>query len=87
MAVDTPHAYRDFTGMSQPCVPPVHLHQQNTSSSTADEMPFNRDGLLTNRKAEQRMSLQETPLSKECLKTNQQDGLKRYIMMVGRLVD
>jgi hypothetical protein len=87
MAVDTPHAYRDFTGMSQPCVPPVHLHQQNTGTSTADEMTFSRDGLLTYRKAEQPMSLQETPLSKEYLKTNQQDELKRYIMMVGRMID
>lgn len=87
MAVDTPHEYRDFTGMLQPCVPPVHLHQQNTGSSTADEIPFSRDGLLAYRKAEQLMSLQGTPLSKECLKTNQQDELKRYIMMVGRMID
>lgn len=86
MAVDTPHEYRDFTGMSQPCVPPVHL-QQNIGSLTADEIPFSRDGLLTYRKAEQLMSLQGTPLSKECLKTNQQDELKRYIMMVGRMID
>ncbi|XP_023726114.1 uncharacterized protein LOC111874655 isoform X3 [Cryptotermes secundus] len=81
MVVDTPHEYRDFTGMSQPCVTPVHL-QQNIGSLTADEIPFSRDGLLTYRKAEQLMSLQGTPLSKECLKTNQQDELKRYIMML-----
>jgi hypothetical protein len=87
MATDTPHACRDFVGMSQPHVPLIHLHQQNTGSSTADEMPFNQDELLIYRKAEQPVSLQETPLSKECLKTNKEDELKRYIMMVCRMID
>jgi hypothetical protein len=85
MATSTPHALRDFMGMSQPRVPPVHLHQPSTRSSAADEMPFSRDGLLAYRKAEQPMSLQETTLSKECPKTNQEDELKRYIMMVCRV--
>jgi hypothetical protein len=85
MAMDTPHAHRDFIGVSQPRVPPIHLHQQSTGLSAAGEMPFSQDGLLTYRKAEQPMSLQEPPLSKECLKTNQEDELKRYIMMVCRI--
>lgn len=85
MATDTPHVQRGFMGVCQPRVLPIHLHQQSTHLSTSDEMPFRQDGLLTYRKAEQPMSLQETPLSKEYLKTDQEDELKRYIMMVCRV--
>jgi hypothetical protein len=79
MAADTP--FKDHVGMSQSQVPPVHL-QQNTGSSTADEMPFSRDGLLTFRKAEQPVPLQATSVSRGSLKINQEGELKKYIMMV-----
>lgn len=79
MAADTP--FKDHVGMSQSQVPPVHL-QQNTGSSTADEMPFSRDGLLTFRKAEQPVPLQATSVSRGSLKINQEGELKKYIMML-----
>ena len=86
MAADTPSAFKDYGSMSQPHVPPVHLHQQNTGSSTADEMPFSRDGLLTYRKAEQPVPLQATSVSTGSLKINQEDELKKYIMMVCKVL-
>lgn len=86
MASDTPSAFKDYGGMSQPQVPPVHLHQQNSGSSTTDEMPFSRDGLLTYRKAEQPVPMQATSVSTGGLKINHEDELKKYIMMVCKVL-
>jgi len=72
--------------MSQPQVPPIHLHQQNTGSSTADEMPFSQDGLLTYRKAEQPVPQQATSVNTGSLKINQEDELRKYIMMVCKVL-
>lgn len=86
MAADTPSTFKDYGSVLQPQVPPIHLHQQNTGSSTTDEMPFSQDGLLTYRKAEQPLPLQATSVSTGNLKINQEDELKKYIMMVCKVL-
>lgn len=86
MPADTPSAFKGYGSMSQPQVPPIHLHQQNTGSSMADEMPFSQDELLTYRKAEQSVPLQATSVSTGSLKINQDDELKKYIMMVCKVL-
>lgn len=82
MVTDTAPVFRDFVGTSEPRIPPIDFHRQSTGSSTADEIPFSRDGLLTYRKAEQPISLHETPLDKGHLKIDQEDELRKYIMKV-----
>jgi hypothetical protein len=86
MAADTLSSFKDFVGVSQSQIPLVHLQQQNTGSSTADEMPFSREGLLTYRKAEEPVQLQATSVSRGSLKINQEDELRKYIMMVCKML-
>ncbi|XP_069699894.1 putative leucine-rich repeat-containing protein DDB_G0290503 isoform X2 [Periplaneta americana] len=80
--VTNPSSAFKNVSVPQPLVPPIHLHQQSNGSSTADEMPFCRDGLLTYRVAEQPVQLQETPPGRGQMKTNQENELKKYIMML-----
>ncbi|XP_021939733.1 uncharacterized protein LOC110839654 isoform X2 [Zootermopsis nevadensis] len=76
MGTDTAPVFRDFVGASESHITPLNLHQQSSGSSTAYEMPFNQNGLLTYRKAEQPVSLHETPLGKG----HQEDELRKYII-------
>jgi hypothetical protein len=49
-------------------------------------MPFSREESVTYKKAEQSISLQESPISKGFPKTNEEDETKKYIMMVCRVI-
>jgi hypothetical protein len=86
MVTDNASVFKDFVGTSEPHISPIHLHQQSTGSSTADDMPFSRDGLLTYREAEQPVSSCRTPLGSERLKTNEEEDLRKYIMKVCKMI-